>query len=126
MKQFASHYLYYGQSLRMHCIRLDGTGCIERVFPFVEEIASTVFVDGLVFPIRVNQSVDASLLLNALQCMQAEQPTASAFELIAQLSELAPIDYADPVLLFRLHGCDFSSPKFGTDNGCRYGYIERL
>ena len=126
MKQIASHYLYYGQSLRMHCIRLDGADCIEHVFPFVEEIASTVFVDGLVFPIRADQSVDAAQLLNALKCIQAEQPTASAFELIALLSELAPIDYADPVLLFRLHGCDFSSPKFGTDNGCRYGYIERL
>lgn len=126
MKQFASHYLYYGKGLRMHCIRLDGTGCIERVFPFVEEIASTVFVDGLVFPIQGNQSVDAALLLDSLKSMQAEQPTASAFELIAQLSELAPIGYLEPVSLFRLHGCDFSSPKLGTDNGCGYGYIERL
>lgn len=126
MKQYASHYLYCGEVLRMHCIRLNGAGCIERVFPFVEEIASTVFVDGLVFPIRANQSVDAALLLDSLKFLQAEQPTASAFELIAQLSELAPIDYSDPVLLFRLHGCDFSSPKFGTDNRCGYGYIERL
>ena len=126
MKQIASHYLYYGKILRMHCIRLGDDNCIESVFPFEEEIASTVFVDGLLFPVCASQSIDAASLLTSLQTKQAEQPTASAFELIAQLSDLAPIDYLEPVILFRLHGCNFSSPKFGTNNGSSYGYVERL
>ena len=110
----------------MHCIRLDGNGCIACVFPFVEEIASTVFVDGVVFPVRADQSVDAAQLLALLCVKQVEEPMATAFELISHIKELAPVGYLDPVFLFRLHGCDLSSPKFSTNNGGSYSYIERL
>lgn len=127
MIQIAAHYIYYKAPFRMHYIVLDDAKRVKGVYPFEEELAMTVFVDGLVFPVIESKASSAEDILQELIHLQMFHPAATVFDLLALMPfVVAAADTNESVVLFRVHGCNFSSPKFSTDNRGGDGYVERL
>jgi hypothetical protein len=50
MRRIAAHYIYWKELLPLHYIELDDNDLFVGVYPLCEEIAGTVFKDGIIFP----------------------------------------------------------------------------
>ncbi len=121
MKRYAAHYtlLFPNQILKQHYIELNEKNQITVVAPLTEEIAGTVFYDGIIFPSPI-EHLDFNNIIGELGYF----PTKIA-QYLFELGIIASIE-TFPVFIYILSGVDFSSPEFGTNNRGRDCDIERL
>lgn len=101
----------------MHYLELDDMSCVSGIHPFREEIAGTVFIDGIVFPVPRACSFDAVILKERLLQLHRENATVGWPGLLSQLLAFSE-EKNSPVDLFRLSGLDLATPEFRTNNGC--------
>lgn len=93
----------------MSYIELDGEGRLRGVYPLREEIAGTVFYDGVLIPVPLETYVpDAVMLVNEWQT----------------LTDM--LTFGNRVAVYRLGGIPLASAKLGADHGGSDGYVERL
>lgn len=110
MRRYAAHYIWFaGEIYRMHYIELDDNGLLCGIFPLEEEIASTMFLDGVLVPLPSHlEGLSYSDIVVSWRDMSAE------------------VTKGSPVNVYLLGGIPLSAAKLGTDNGCGYGYVKRL
>lgn len=127
MLRVASHYICAdGCTYRLHYLELDNDGCVSGIYPFREEIARTIFVDGIVFPVLRKLAPNTAMLREQLIQLNTENPEAGYWGALVRLSVIGKCESDEPVDLFRLRGIHLVSPEFGANNGCSNCYIERL
>lgn len=126
MQRVASHYIFHRNEVyRMHYLELDDRLCVSGIYPFREEIAGTVFVAGIVFPVPQVGSYDATTLQERFLQLHREDGSAGWPVLLSRL--LASSDAENtPIDLFRLSGVGLASPEFCANDGCGDCHIERL
>lgn len=127
MRRVASHYVYWHKMYRMHYVELDDKGAFVGVYPLESEIAGTEFYDGIIIPVTADvkiihcHEISVSSQWNSKSTVVEAVSDALANE---QVSEgMIP---GVPVQLLLLRGIPLAAAKFGADNGCCNGYIQRL
>jgi hypothetical protein len=125
MKRFAAHYLFFppDQRLKLHCIELDENKRFQGVFPLVGEPAATVFVNGIIFPVK--RKICPENLLQTLKEEAQSHPEESIFQLLEN-QHFPEIQLNDTVFVYVLDGIDLLAAKLGTDNCRSHSYIQRL
>lgn len=144
MRRIASHYIYWKQFYRMHYVELDDRGALTGVFPLEGEIAGTEFYDGILIPIPF-PALDAGSQENRLYYLNSYFD--SPFEIPRQAREKVVFDMlpgetladalkrkgftdvseaGSSVCLLLLGGIPLAAAKFGADDSCCNGYIQRL
>lgn len=108
MRRIAAHYIWYKQVLPIHYIEVNDAGEFIGVYPLVEEIAGTAFLDGVIIPLPAAVVPDIKQIFNNWEKWTDEVVVGS------------------PVHLYRITGLPLSAAKFGTDDGCSHCHIERL
>ncbi len=104
MQRLASHYIWYRKVYRLHYIELDDFGKFVGVFPLAEEIAGTVFYDGVLIPMLSTDNPDI---------MNWEHLTKN-------------IKQGSVIGVYQLTGLDSTAAKLGTYNSSRHSYIQRF
>ncbi len=131
MKKYAAHYIHlcFGTTYKgLYHIILNDSDIFMFCEKLEQEIESVSFYNGILFLIPQYREMSPELLLKEFQELQKKNPSMSAFQ-IMDLSGYFPKKTTInnfPVDVFYISDLDLSSPKFCTDNGCCYGYIERL
>ena len=109
MRRIAAHYVWFRQVLPLHYVEMDDKGGLVGIYPLMEEIAQTEFVDGVLIPVPEGECVDTpTAMLKDWKILTAK------------------VSIGDQVTLYRLGGLPLSAAKFGTKDGCGDGYIQRL
>ena len=126
MRRVAAHFIFYrNEVFHMHYLELDDTVQVSGIYPFREEIAGTVFVDGIVFPVPRRYSYDALFLKERLLHLHRKDTAAGWACLLSRLLVFSKDDLS-PVDLFRLHGVDLATSELRTNNGCGDCHIVRF
>ncbi len=112
MKRFAAHYIFLGEEkiYKQHYLELDENNCISGIFPLENEIAGTVFHNGVLFPVSTTLNLQPEVA-KALKDLSQQYPEDSIFQLL-QSSGLVCEDQNIPVRIFRLDGIDLLLLKF--------------
>lgn len=121
-RRFASHFIYYNGFYRMHYVELDENNQVRGIYPLKEEIAETVFYNGIIIIVR--DIINLPDLLRRLEEIQKDKPEVDFRMLLKAANFIVPA--SEPVALFHFDCAPFSSPKFGTYNSSGNCHIKRL
>lgn len=108
-KRFAAHYIWLGD--RVHAMRfleVDASGFLCGLYPLTEEIARTIFFNGVLVPLPASLEKEADFW-------------------IRQWRQIPPVLFEkEPLGLYQLETIDLAAAKLGTDNSGRYRYVKRF
>ncbi len=121
MKRYASHYILLSPDkvLRQHFIEVDNSGKITCISPLTEEIAGTIFYNGIIFPSNM-ENINAAILNTTTDHAEISLPQ-KLFKLgiVASREDF-------PVYIYHLDSINLSSPELSTNDRGRYCHIQRL
>ena len=110
MRRIAAHWVLSQKIWDLSYLELDANQILLGLHPLREELASTVFYDGMLVPVPAS-----------------EPPIREAAELIRRWRELtARVAIGDRVTVYRLFGIPRSAAELGASYGGSDGHIERL
>ncbi len=127
MKRFAAHYIFLTKEkcYKQHYIELESDDCMAGVYPLENEVAETVFRNGVLFPVSKALFLNGNEILNQLKKLQMQHPDDSIFDLLDQL-EIVCSDTQVPVDIYQLDGIDLPAAKLGTNDSRCNCYVQRL
>ncbi|MDR1370434.1 MAG: hypothetical protein LBJ72_09995 [Dysgonamonadaceae bacterium] len=116
MRRYAAHYVFLGKGifLKQHYLELDDNSRIIGVRPLENEIAGTVFHNGILFPVSKDLKLQSSTILDSLKTLSQHYPGDPVFQLLHR-SGLVCEDRNIPVSIFQLDGIDLHSLVFSPD-----------
>ena len=139
MRRIASHYIYWRQFYRLHYVELNDNGVLAGIFPLEGEIAGTEFYDGILILVPI-PALDAGAQENK-RCHQ-DSYSDTSFVIPSQVREQGAFgmlpgalerqgfagiaEAGSPVCVLLLGGIPLATAKFGADDSCSDGYIQRL
>lgn len=107
MRRLAAHYIWYKEVLRLHYIEMQEDGTLLGVYPLTEEIAGTIFYDGVLLPLPSGRESDEELVKNWREITEQ-------------------ISIGEVVCVVRLANLPAASAKLGTNDSGGNCHIERL
>jgi hypothetical protein len=127
MIRFASHYLFLpvNNLYKLHWIELSEGRHFRKLNPLENEIASIIFLSGIIIIVKENTFSSANELLNIIEDSLKQFPEVGFFELLRQM-QLEKITVGERVNLYHLDGIDLLSTEFRTDNCRSCRHIQRL
>lgn len=99
--RFAAHFIYCNGLYRMHCLELDAGGCVRALFPLREEIAGTVFYNGMLVAAPVTVTLP-NLIRRVREEVPHGLPTSGLGEWLrtGQAAAFLQVPPGEPVVLF--------------------------
>ena len=112
---------------KMHYVELDDKGAFVGVFPLNGEIAGTEFYDGIVIPVMMEPKiVHCHEILLSSQCNLNYTVVEAISDALTNVEVSEGVIPGVSVQLLLLNGIPLTAAKFGTDDSCCNGYVQRL
>lgn len=131
-RRLASHFIYCSGVHRMVYLELDEDNRFLGIYPLTEEVAGTVFYDGILIPLPLDGALfSVAGQLEALLQHSAGAPKERLFDRLAEGGFTDRIQIGVPVAVYRLAGVSLTvgrqpAAEFGADHGSGDRYVQRL
>ncbi|MDH6534191.1 hypothetical protein D0T51_06740 [Parabacteroides sp. 52] len=107
MRRLASHYIWWRDVYRLHYLELDDANRLVGVYPLTEEMAGTVFVEGILLPVLAEETK-----------VEEKMPH---WKLLTEKVEIGSF-----IQVYHLQGLELTAAKLGTYDGGSHCHIQRL
>lgn len=125
VKRFAAHYLFLlgHPSYKLSYVEVSDDNRLVYTGPLRKEMAGTAFYNGII--VLSAECYVPGQLISLIEEKAKQNPSISVFGLLQEVLSTEVVRN-DRIYVYLLDGIDLLAAEFGTNDGCCYGYIQRL